>query len=84
MISIIMVLINSEVRRQAFTLDFPLYTMGETTLIMVLSILLSFAASIACLIGMKNRYAQYGLITTVISWLVLYIFLGNEGFKYIF
>ena len=84
MISIMMVLTNSEARRQAFALDFPLYTMGEKTLYMVLPILLSFAATIACLIGIKNRYAQYGLFTTVISWLVLYFFLRNEGFQYIF
>ncbi len=84
MISVIMVLINPEVRRQAFALDFPLYTMGEKTLFMVLPILLSFAATIACLIGIKNRYAQYGLFTTIISWLILYSFLGNKGFQYIF
>lgn len=83
-ITIYVVLGNPHVRAQAFTLDFPLTSLGEGVLIMVLPMLLSSIAVIICLIRLKEKMARYGLISTFISWLIIWFVLGQSGFKHLF
>ena len=64
--------------------EFPLTNLGESTLGMVLPLVVSAVASITGLFAASRGAGWAPLLGTVLSWLVVVAVLGAEGFRTLF
>ncbi len=73
-----------EVREQMLAFDFPLTSLGESILAMVIPLALSGLAVLGGLAGWKSRMSRSALVVAALSWAALFTVLGVEGFHTLF
>lgn len=71
-------------RHQALNFDFPLTSLGETMIVMVLPMAASALALILSLICIRAFSGRIGLTVALFSWLAIWLIIGNDGFRYLF
>ncbi len=72
------------VREQAMALDFPLTSLGEGLMAMVLPMAASTLSALLSLVSLRLRSGRIGLATAVVGWLAIWLIMGREGFEYLF
>ena len=83
-ISLWLVLSNPAVRSQLASLDFPLLGMGEAAFGMIIPLVLSVVATSISLFTWKVQRGQVVGGIALVSWLVIWLVLGKQGFEYLF
>ncbi len=75
---------RAEVRQQAMACDFPLTSLGEGLMVMVLPMAASALAALLALISFRVRSGRIGLVAAAVSWLSISLIVGREGFRFLF
>ena len=75
---------NAAIREQAMALDFPLTSLGEGLIIMVLPMAASALSVLLGAIAVNVRSGRIGLVASAVSWLAICLIVGREGFHTLF
>jgi hypothetical protein len=70
-------------RAQALRLEFPLH-LQEGALAMALPMGLASAAFVGGLIAFRRKQGRLAVAVGLTSWLLIWVILGNDGFRYLF
>ncbi len=83
-VSLWLVLGNPEARSQLVSLDFPLSGIGEAAFGMLIPLILSGTATFISLITWKVQRGQVVGGIALVSWIVIWLVMGKQGFEYLF
>ncbi len=83
-ISLWLVLSDPAARSQLASLEFPLSGIGEAAFGMIIPLALSAAATLISFFTWKVQRGQVVGGIALVSWLVIWLVLGKQGFEYLF
>ena len=65
-------------------LQFPLDSLGEDTLFMILPMLLSALAVVGSVLAIRRKIGRIAFAAAAASWVAIWLVLGTDGFKTLF
>jgi len=80
----VVVMGNDAVRSEVTKLHFPVRTLGEGNLIMVVPIVLCALGTLCALPAIRHGIGRLALGAAVLNWGVIFVLIGLEGFKSLF
>ena len=83
-ISLWLVVSNPAARSQLASLEFPITGIGEAAFGMIIPLVLSAAASLISFFTWKVQRGQVVGGIALVSWFVIWLVLGKQGFEYLF
>jgi len=78
------VLRDDQVRVEVFAGRFPLTSLGEGVVSMVIPLALSITALLVGLVCVHHRGGRWEALTAILGLFAAWIILGREGFEYLF
>jgi len=83
-ITLWLVVSNPAARSQLVSLEFPITSIGEAAFGMIIPLALSGAATFISLFTWKIQNGQVVGGIALVSWFVIWLVLGKQGFEYLF
>jgi|LWDU01.1.fsa_nt_gi hypothetical protein len=79
-----LVLGDERIRVEAFAGRFPLTSLGEGVVSMVIPLALSIAGFLVGIVCVQHRVGRWGALSSALGLFAAWIILGRQGFEYLF